>query len=812
MKPMLDIRSRFRDLPIKGKVMLVTCTTCLVALFAVAGELYVFQSRHFRQTFEQELRTLAKIMADNCAVALAFNDPKTATEVISPLAVKPQIKNAAVLSADGKEFARFGQEDECPPPGPGDPAGVVDRGESWTVVEPVMLDGKRIGTFFLNADFAGPRGELQRVYASVTTAVFTGSLLLVILLTMKLQKLITRPIKSLATASNAVARDRDYSVRVERQGGDEVGVLTDAFNQMLARIQEQDCALHDARGQLQIKLGALELEVMKRERVEGARARLTATIEATPDFVGSADPTGRALYLNAAARRMIGIGENEDISQMKISEFHPEWATRIIASEGMPAAIRDGTWSGETALLTRDGREIHVSQVIIAHKTAGGALEYFSTVMRDITAQRESEEALRIAEVKFRGLVEQLPAITYHAALGEICTWTYVSPQVFPLLGFTPEEWLASDQLWFDHIHPDDRKIPIEAEAVATRTGKLLAEYRMFTKDGELRWFRDQAVFVPGTDPKTHALYGVMMDITEAKAADARLADLNKQLVDTSRHAGMAEVATGVLHNVGNVLNSVNVSAGIVAEKLRRSKAPKLAKAAALLTEKNGSLAHYLTEDPNGQKLPGYLAKLGEHLAAENTALLREVDQLGHNIEHIKEVVAMQQSYAKVSGVFETLPLDRLVEDAIAMNYGAFERHGVTVVRKFSPAPPARVDRHKVLQILINLIRNAKYALDEVEGPDKRITISIESAGENVRVCVADNGIGIPAENLARIFGHGFTTRRDGHGFGLHSGANAATEIGGSLSVHSDGHQQGATFTLELPCSREPSAATAQIP
>jgi signal transduction histidine kinase len=236
-----------------------------------------------------------------------------------------------------------------------------------------------------------------------------------------------------------------------------------------------------------------------------------------------------------------------------------------------------------------------------------------------------------------------------------------------------------------------------------------------------------------------------------------------------------------------------------VADKLRRSKAPKLAKAAALLTEKNGNLTHFLTEDENGVKLPGYLAKLGEHLVAENAALLSEVDQLGHNLEHIKEVVAMQQSYAKMSGVFETLPLDRLVEDAIAMNYGAFERHRVVVERRFTPTPPACVDKHKVLQILINLLRNAKYALDDMERPDKQITISIEPAGAFVNIVVTDNGIGIPGENLDRIFGHGFTTRDSGHGFGLHSGANAAKEMGGTLTAHSGGLNRGAAFTLQLP-------------
>jgi two-component system, NtrC family, sensor kinase len=289
-------------------------------------------------------------------------------------------------------------------------------------------------------------------------------------------------------------------------------------------------------------------------------------------------------------------------------------------------------------------------------------------------------------------------------------------------------------------------------------------------------------------------------EINERQQAEEALRISQQKLLETSRLAGMAEVATGVLHNVGNVLNSVNVSASLVVEKLRRSKAPKLAKAAALLTQHNGNVGDFLTNDPNGQKLPGYLAKLGEFFVAENAELLEEVDQLGRNIEHIKEVVAMQQSYAKVSGVFENLPAHRLVEDAIAMNIGAFQRHGVTVERHFSPVPLVRVDRHKVLQILINLLRNAKYALDESKRTDKLLAISIFAVNErNVHIVVADNGIGISEENLTRIFAHGFTTRAEGHGFGLHSGALAARAMGGSLSVASGGSGHGATFTLELP-------------
>ena len=288
-------------------------------------------------------------------------------------------------------------------------------------------------------------------------------------------------------------------------------------------------------------------------------------------------------------------------------------------------------------------------------------------------------------------------------------------------------------------------------------------------------------------------------EIREREQAEEALRISQRKLLESSRLAGMAEVATGVPHNVGNVLNSVNVSAGLVVEKLRRSKAPKLAKAAALLTSQNGDIVEYLTKDPSGQKLPGYLSKLGEFFIAENAELLEEVDQLGRKSAH-QRGRAMQQSYAKVSGVFENLQAFRLVEDAIAMNIGAFERHGVVVEKQFAPVPLVRVDRHKVLQILINLLRNAKYALDESKRTDKQIIISVLAANDrSVHIVVADNGIGISPENLTRIFAHGFTTREEGHGFGLHSGALAARAMGGSLSVASAGTGRGATFTLELP-------------
>jgi C4-dicarboxylate-specific signal transduction histidine kinase len=292
----------------------------------------------------------------------------------------------------------------------------------------------------------------------------------------------------------------------------------------------------------------------------------------------------------------------------------------------------------------------------------------------------------------------------------------------------------------------------------------------------------------------------IARDITERKRAEHELEELNKQLLETSRQAGMAEVATSVLHNVGNVLNSVNVSCSIIAEKVRTSRIGTVSKTAELLQHHAGDLTAFFATDPAGQKLPAFLTKLSERLAYEQDAILSEVHSLSHNIAHIKEIVAVQQSYAKVRGLRETLPIAGLIEDALRINAESLTRHNVEIVQEFSQIGPTSIDKHKVLQILVNLVRNAKHALVDSGRDDKRLVMRVAPC-DNKRfvVSVSDNGIGIEPQNITRVFAHGFTTKKNGHGFGLHSGVLAAQEMGGSLTVQSDGIGRGATFNLELP-------------
>jgi signal transduction histidine kinase len=280
-----------------------------------------------------------------------------------------------------------------------------------------------------------------------------------------------------------------------------------------------------------------------------------------------------------------------------------------------------------------------------------------------------------------------------------------------------------------------------------------------------------------------------------------RLAKTQKVLMEQSYHSGMAEVAIGVLHNVGNVLNSVNVSCTLIMDQLRESSIGDVSEVAGLMNRPDGDLCHFLKEDSRGQMIPIFIASLATVLEEERQAMLRETKALHGRIEHIKEIVVMQQNYGQISTVSESILPEQLMEGSVKLNADELAQHNVTVQREYQAVPSITVNKHKVLQILINLINNAKNACTDCGCKEKNITLRIfSSTPDSVKMQVADNGIGITRENLTQIFQYGFTTRKSGRGFGLHSSALTAKELGCSLTANSDGPGFGATFTLELPC------------
>ncbi|ATB39140.1 hypothetical protein CYFUS_004581 [Cystobacter fuscus] len=270
-------------------------------------------------------------------------------------------------------------------------------------------------------------------------------------------------------------------------------------------------------------------------------------------------------------------------------------------------------------------------------------------------------------------------------------------------------------------------------------------------------------------------------------------------LVDSARKAGMAEVAIHVLHNVGNVLTSAVINLQSMLEMVSASRVGRLKQVTSLFEEHGGELADFLTRDPRGTQLPAYLSALGDELLRERKTLQESMEAMGKHIEHIRAIVQVQQAHARNTLVLEECELSLLIEDALSIQMPSLQLNGVTVTREFSTVPRLRLDKHKVLQILVNLISNARYAMNTLPEGQRQLHVRLAAKGHTAYLQVADNGMGLAPELRPRLFTQGFTTREGGLGLGLHSSALAAEMLGGRLSLESEGPGKGATATLELP-------------
>ena len=420
---------------------------------------------------------------------------------------------------------------------------------------------------------------------------------------------------------------------------------------------------------------------------------------------------------------------------------------------------------------------------------ADGCADAGPTIADDVSREQ------RLSDIHLiRALAHSAPVAIYHAdGAGHL---TYGNPQYRAMFGLIPGQSLDD---WAQAVHPADRSRieTVWAEFFRRWTASVRFEYRTRASSGEIRHLAEHVVAVIAEG--VNGFVGTITDVTELKEAQAELEALHKQLIHASRLAGRAEIATSVLHNVGNVLNSVNVSADLTTSRIRNSRLLDLHRVVTLLQANEANLTAFFGQDDRGKRLPGYLGKLARQVDVDQEQVLAELAELKNGIDHIKDIVAMQQDYARLGGVADVINVTSLVEDSLRFNEAALTRHGIALRREFEDVPTIVVDKHRVLQILVNLIRNAKQACEESDCAEKMVTVRVTTSGLGVQVSVRDNGVGILAENLTRIFSHGFTTKKQGHGFGLHSGALTARELGGELRVESGGCEQGAIFTLDLP-------------
>jgi signal transduction histidine kinase len=277
----------------------------------------------------------------------------------------------------------------------------------------------------------------------------------------------------------------------------------------------------------------------------------------------------------------------------------------------------------------------------------------------------------------------------------------------------------------------------------------------------------------------------------------AELHSTQRKLVEASRLAGMAEVAGVVLHNIGNVLTSANVSARLVVELARGSRSDRLVELAELLQSKSDDLPRFLGEADRSRLIPAYMVAVARHIGDERSAIQAEMARLERNLEHIQAVIRAQQKHTGVAMVVEEVVPSALVDEAVDLTLLG-RAHDIVIVRDLDELPAVALDRHLVLQILINLLRNAHDAVKTA--PQPRIIVRMRLvAADRFTIEVADSGSGIASEHLDQIFNQGFTTKSQGNGLGLHSSACSASMMGGRLAVSSAGPGQGASFVLELP-------------
>jgi len=529
------------------------------------------------------------------------------------------------------------------------------------------------------------------------------------------------------------------------------------------------------------------------------------TVEHAPVGIAFADRDGRYRYCNRAFCTMLCFDSEELKGESMGSLTHS--ADLESTTDGLKRL-----WSGEIDHLDVEKRYLRKSGgALWVHATTslvsggGPTPECSVEFLLDISASKQMAAALLQNQTLLASVIADLPiALLACDVRGQLTHHNRAAAELFGIPGEAAEPGgprdpypLTSQVYLADGMTPVPREDrPLTRTLLGTEVRE--AEFVIVRPDGVRRTVVSSTQRLIGQAGQPLGALAVNEDITDRRLAEAELERVHNELLVASRQAGMAEVATNVLHNVGNVLNSVNVSASLVSERISKSKCTGLTRVAALLREHAADPTAFLTGS-RGRHLPVYLQELAAELIAERDAAIAELTVLRGNVEHIKEIVAMQQSYAHRGGVTEWVDMRTLVEDSLRMNEGAISRHGITLVREFQEVAPIMVDKHKVLQILVNLIRNAKHACDESKSGEKRVTVRVSATHATLLIAVIDTGVGIPTENLERIFNHGFTTRKDGHGFGLHSCALAARDLGGSLQGTSAGPGQGASFTLTLP-------------
>ena len=346
-------------------------------------------------------------------------------------------------------------------------------------------------------------------------------------------------------------------------------------------------------------------------------------------------------------------------------------------------------------------------------------------------------------------------------------------------------------------IHPDDLALAQATWSEAMQAAHPLhVGFRILRPDGVTRHLDVLAATITDPHSAERRMVGITLDITERCGAEQRERQLQKQLVEASHLSGMAEVATGVLHNVGNVLNSLGISVSTAQAHVQASPFERIERVAAMLDERRKNISD-ADGDRRAQVIPDYLSALSSQMRRDSDVVKREIEAISGHVQYLREIIQAQQSFARVGGAEETVNVSELVEGALRLK--SQELRSTAVVRDIGEMSEVWTDRYKLLQIIVNFVTNACDAMAANGSRERRMAVRARLVEGELEIAVADSGVGIPPNLMQRIWEFGFTTKAHGHGFGLHSSAVAAQQLGGTVTAESEGAGKGARFAVRIP-------------
>ena len=299
--------------------------------------------------------------------------------------------------------------------------------------------------------------------------------------------------------------------------------------------------------------------------------------------------------------------------------------------------------------------------------------------------------------------------------------------------------------------------------------------------------------------------------ITQAlinRSSQEKITALNANLMNMAHQEGMAEVAVSVIHNIGNVLNSVGVSVGIIKKEMSNSIYQKIGLIMGMLEKHQSNLIEYFQNDEQGKLIPGYLMILFAEIQRNKVILDTEVQDLQQHYYIIKDILNAEDEITGPKSISTPVLLAEVMDSSIqtVMTADSMLTKQITLNKDYRYTASIMTNKTNLMQIFVNLLKNAKESVMELkENMPRKINISIARKKnlEEVELRIMDNGIGILPEHLPKIFTFGFTTKQRGHGFGLHNCALIAKQLGGTLEVKSNGYCKGATFILTLPIDKK---------